>query len=167
MKAVISPRTVASEWSEIIHVRVMTPKHRICDVYIAMITPPWSAQNPPRPPLVLVVDDDAALCWVVARYLRKEGYRAEMAGNARDALARIRLDHPGLLLLDMNLPDVHGSELAQLLEQGGMSVPIIVMTGAENARAWAERIGAALYVPKPLNLPLLVRRVAHVLARAA
>ena len=117
--------------------------------------------------MVLVVDDDAALCWVIARYLRREGYRVEMAGTVKDALLQIHLERPALLLLDMKLPDFHGSEFARVLESGGVSIPIIVMTGAEDAQQWAERIGAALYVPKPLDLPLLGRRVANVIGRVA
>ena len=110
-------------------------------------------------PLVLVVDDDRMTVFVVSSFLRNEGYRVEAVGTVKEALAYLAQKRPDLVLLDMELPDGHGSELARMLEEQEIRLPIVVITAARDARDWAEQIGAAAYVSKPLSLPLLLRRI--------
>jgi DNA-binding response OmpR family regulator len=118
-----------------------------------------SSAHGTNPPLILVVDDDRMTLFIVETFLRNEGYRVETVGTVKDALADILRRQPDLVLLDMELPDGHGSELVQLLQAHEITIPIVVMTAARDARDWAERIGAAAYVSKPLSLPLLLRRI--------
>ena len=124
-------------------------------------------KEPPSPdsvdsPLVLVVDDDAMTLFIVASFLRNEGYQVETVSTVKEALEYLLDKRPQLVLLDMELPDGHGSELVELLRAHEITLPIVVMTAARDARDWAERIGAAAYVSKPLSLPLLLRRIDNV-----
>jgi DNA-binding response OmpR family regulator len=115
-------------------------------------------------PYILVVEDDAALQWMIAAFLRNEGYRVETTGTTQQALSAILRERPKLVLLDMDLPGIHGSQLVQALRAREITLPIVVMTAARNAREWAEQIGAAAYVSKPLSLPMLLRRINSVAA---
>ncbi len=108
---------------------------------------------------VLVVDDDAALRWMVASFLEQEGFTVQTAGSGTSALEHIERERPSLILLDMHLPEMDGWEFARLLRERQIDVPIVVMTAAAEARMWASQIGAAAYVTKPLSLPLLLSRI--------
>ncbi|MBI3970836.1 MAG: response regulator [Chloroflexi bacterium] len=72
-----------------------------------------------------------------------------------------RLDHirPLLVLLDMRMPVLDGWGFARRLRERGMDLPIVVMTAAQDAKCWAQEIGAAGYVPKPFELPDLINAV--------
>jgi DNA-binding response OmpR family regulator len=69
------------------------------------------------PPLILVVDDDRMTLFIVASFLQNEGYRVETVGTVKDALGYLLRTRPDLVLLDMELPDGHGSELVQMLRK--------------------------------------------------
>jgi DNA-binding response OmpR family regulator len=108
---------------------------------------------------ILIVDDDAALRWMIASFLEQEGFTVQTAGTGISALEHVERQRPALILLDMNLPEMDGWELAEELHKRKIDVPIVVMTAAAEARMWASQIGAAAYVAKPLSLPLLLSRI--------
>jgi CheY-like chemotaxis protein len=108
---------------------------------------------------ILVVDDDPAILATVSDILSFEGYRVQTATNGAEALASIQRQKPALLLLDMRMPVLDGWGVARRLRESGIELPILVMTAAQNARKWAEEIGAAGYVEKPFELPELLDAV--------
>ena len=115
-------------------------------------------------PLILVVDDDASILETVSEILVVEGYSVETATNGREALDKLRRTRPALVLLDMRMPVLDGWGFAREMKARGESVPIVVMTAAQDARRWANEIGAAAYVPKPFEVPDLldtVERLQH------
>jgi CheY-like chemotaxis protein len=63
---------------------------------------------------------------------------------------------PSLVLLDMRMPVLDGWGFAAALKARGVTLPILVMTAAQNARAWAEEIGAQGVVAKPFEVPHLL-----------
>ena len=110
-------------------------------------------------PPILVVDDDDSIRQTVAEILSVEGYPVESASNGEEALARVAEKTPGLVLLDMRMPVLDGWGFARELRQRGIKLPILVMTAAQNARRWAEEIGADGFVPKPFDLNELLDKV--------
>ena len=92
--------------------------------------------------------------------LEFEGYTVVRAGNGAEGLAAIERAHPALVLLDMRMPVLNGWDFARLLRERGIQVPVLVMTAAQNARRWAEEIGAAGYVAKPFHVDDLLAAVA-------
>jgi DNA-binding response OmpR family regulator len=108
---------------------------------------------------ILVVDDDSRLRQVIAEFLRDEGFAVATAATGIQALAIIDEEQPALILLDMHLPEMDGRELASEIRARAISLPIIVMTAASDARDWALEIGAVSYIPKPVSLPSLVKRL--------
>jgi len=63
------------------------------------------------------------------------------------------------VVLDSRMPVLDGSGFAQALKDQGMSIPILVITGAPDARAWAQDIGADGYLTKPFELTDLLEAV--------
>ena len=119
----------------------------------------------PHPrPRILIVDDEARVRDMLADFLRNEGFAVQTAGNGDAALAAIERQRPTLLLLDMRMPVMDGRTLVDVLRSRGMDLPVVVMTGAADARQHAEELGAVAYVAKPIALPLLLARINAVAA---
>ncbi len=108
---------------------------------------------------ILVVDDDPSILATVSEILEFEGYPVRTATNGAEALQLIEQEPPSLVLLDMRMPVLDGWGFARRLGERGVRLPIVVMTAAQDARRWAEEIGAAGYVPKPFELPELLDTV--------
>jgi CheY-like chemotaxis protein len=113
---------------------------------------------------ILIVDDDPSIRATVTEILEFEGYPVEAAANGAEALRSIERSRPSLVLLDMRMPVLDGWGFARALRERGMRLPILVMTAAQNARAWAEEIGADGFVAKPFDLPELLDAVDRVRA---
>lgn len=108
---------------------------------------------------ILVVDDDPSLLEVLSLVLSSEGYRVTTAKNGAEALQQIEQVQPALVLLDMRMPVLNGWEFAARLHERGITLPIVVMTAAQDAHRWAEEIGATGYVPKPFDIGDLLAAV--------
>ena len=101
---------------------------------------------------VLVVDDDISILDTVTAILSQEGYTVTGASSGEESLALLHTWHPTLVLLDMRMPVMDGWTVARLMRENGIQVPIVVMTAAENARRWADEIGADAHLAKPFAL---------------
>ena len=108
---------------------------------------------------ILIVDDDPSILTTVCEILDLEGYPVETATNGAEALEAVERARPSLVLLDMRMPVCNGWEFARVLKERGVKLPIVVMTAAQDARHWAEEIGADAYLPKPFELPDLLNAV--------
>jgi DNA-binding response OmpR family regulator len=119
------------------------------------------------PARILVVDDDATVSEVVARYLEREGFAVETAADGRVALDRALAEPPDLVVLDLMLPGMDGLEVCRRL-RALAPVPIVILTarGQESDRIIGLDLGADDYVAKPFSTKELVARVRAVLRRA-
>ena len=116
---------------------------------------------------ILVVDDDATVSEVVARYLERDGYVVETVADGRVALERALADPPDLVVLDLMLPGMDGLDVCRRL-RALAPVPIVILTarGQEADRIVGLELGADDYVAKPFSTKELVARVRAVLRRA-
>ncbi len=111
---------------------------------------------------ILIVDDDHALRQSLAEQLRMhEEFAAREAETGQAALEAVRADRVDLILLDIGLPDMDGREICKIMRARGVSVPIIMLTGADSE---ADTIlgldsGANDYVTKPFRLGALLARI--------
>jgi two-component system, OmpR family, response regulator len=115
---------------------------------------------------ILVVDDEPYITDLLSAALRFEGFTVDVAATGADALHLVRNSHPDLVMLDVMLPDLEGTEVCRRLREGGDKVPIVFLT----ARDGTEDKVAGLsmgddYVTKPFSLDELVARVRAVLRR--
>src|SRR4051794_33717283 len=84
----------------------------------------------PPAPLVLVVDDDPAVCRSIARLLRVAGIEARTFASTEGlTVGFARPTGPCCLVLDVNLPDVGGLEYVETLRRAGVRIPVVFITG--------------------------------------
>lgn len=114
---------------------------------------------------VLVVEDDARLRALVREALAAAGHRVTDVGSGGDALAAVLAGDVDLLVLDLNLPDVDGIEVARRVHADG-EVPILMLTARGDVASRVEGLyaGAADYLTKPFDVQELLARV-HVRLR--
>ena len=108
---------------------------------------------------ILVVEDDVSILEMVMQILRAEGYQVIGAKNGIEGLAEIERRPPSLILLDMRMPRMDGWEFAAALRARGIASPVVVMTAADNAKRWADEVGADGYVVKPFEFLELLASV--------
>jgi len=121
---------------------------------------------------ILIVDDEEDLRNLVDVNLKREGFETVQAATGTEALELARAEQPALIILDLMLPDLSGTEVCRRLraEAGTRSVPIIMLSarGEEIDRVVGFEVGADDYVVKAhLSTRELVLRVRAVLRRQA
>ncbi len=118
---------------------------------------------------VLVVDDSPTVRRMVQAALRPiQGLVFTEAGNGLEAIERLAGAPPALVILDLNMPDMHGLEVLKFLRghksYAGLPVVILTTRGDESSRAAALAAGATRYLTKPFTPDLLCSTVAEVLS---
>ena len=117
---------------------------------------------------ILVVEDEQDLGSLLEYNLKADGHEPEVVRTGAAAVARYRAAKPDLVLLDLMLPDIAGSEVARLIREGETKrTPIIMVTarGEESDRVKGLELGADDYVVKPFSVKELLLRVKAVLRR--
>jgi two-component system OmpR family response regulator len=121
-------------------------------------------------PLILVVDDDPHIREVICFALGQAGYRVAEAGDGRAALRAVDEARPALVLLDIMMPEMDGTEVCRALRAGapGGHVPIVFVTSRHDEidRVVGLELGGDDYVVKPFSPRELVARVRAVLRRS-
>ena len=117
---------------------------------------------------ILLVDDEVAIQRSVGPLLRSHGYDVDVAGTGADALKQFAADPPGLIVLDLGLPDMDGTDVCRRIRLAS-DVPIIVLSarGAEGDKVKALDLGADDYVAKPFGPAELLARIRVALRRVA
>ncbi len=121
-------------------------------------------------PLILIVDDERGLLSVLDFNLRQAGFETALATSATDALQQLRRRTPDLVLLDLMLPDMSGTEVCRQVKSDPRTrnVPVVMLTakGDEVDKVVGFELGADDYVTKPFSVRELVLRLKAVLRRA-
>jgi two-component system phosphate regulon response regulator PhoB len=117
---------------------------------------------------ILVIEDEQDLGMLLEYNLKADGHEAEVVRTGAAGVARVKTFKPDLVLLDLMLPDIAGSEVARLLREGeSRRLPIIMVTarGEESDRVKGLELGADDYVTKPFSVKELLLRIKAVLRR--
>jgi two-component system phosphate regulon response regulator PhoB len=119
--------------------------------------------------LVLIVDDERDLRTLLDFNLKQAGYKTAQASTGAEALARARSLRPSVIILDLNLPDVSGTDVCRLLRADettrGIAVLMLTARGGEADRISGLELGADDYVTKPFSVREVVLRVDAVARR--
>ncbi len=116
---------------------------------------------------ILVVDDEPFISDLLAAALRFEGFTVEVAGSGREALQLAQPGRYDLVMLDVMMPDMEGTEVCRRLRESGVGVPVVFLTARDSTEDKVLGLGMADdYVTKPFSLDELVARVRAVLRRA-
>ncbi|MFE5735242.1 response regulator transcription factor [Streptomyces sp. NPDC056528] len=118
---------------------------------------------------VLVAEDERVLAGLVATGLRRAGFAVDTVHDGEDALERLGLYAYDVLVLDRDLPRLHGDEVARRLVAGGSRTRILMLTAATAVedRVAGLDLGADDYLGKPFEFPELVSRVRALRRRSA
>lgn len=113
---------------------------------------------------LLVVDDEPRTAEVTAELLRRAGYLVEVAVSGTEALARVRVSAPDLMLLDYEMPDMDAPEVLDQLRAEGdrIDFPVIILTGVRHAagdQVIGIEHGATDYIVKGTDRQVLLARV--------
>ncbi|QXP83629.1 response regulator transcription factor [Methylococcus sp. Mc7] len=122
-----------------------------------------------NPDLIVIVDDEEAVCKALRRLMRSAGYAVETYGSGADFLESLGQRLPLCVILDLHMPGASGFDvLDRLAAQGGL-VPAIVVTGndTDDAHARAITAGAAAYLRKPVDDRALLDAIASLQANAS
>jgi diguanylate cyclase (GGDEF)-like protein/PAS domain S-box-containing protein len=116
---------------------------------------------------ILVVDDDAMMRLLVSQALAASGFNVVTASGGNDALACVKQKKPGLILLDVTMPDVDGFSVCRELRkiEDFKNIPVIMLTSLDDVKSIgsAYEAGATDFIIKPINWHILVQRVNYVL----
>jgi DNA-binding response OmpR family regulator len=110
---------------------------------------------------LLIVEDEARIAAFLAKGLKAEGYTVEHVLTGTEAVASAERSEPDLVLLDLALPDIDGTEVLRRLRATGKRMPVIVLTARGDVRDRVEslNLGADDYLTKPFAFAELLARV--------
>jgi len=112
---------------------------------------------------ILIVDDEATIAQLLADVLQDEGYNTRIASDGASALLEIIRQPPGLVLLDVAMPVMLGSDLLVYLRRHGFEkLPIIIMTAGLSPLVYLAQ-GATEDIPKPFDVDMVVDKVTYYL----
>jgi DNA-binding response OmpR family regulator len=117
---------------------------------------------------VLVVEDHPRLATALAEGLRREGMAIDLAFDGAEALSRVAVNRYDVVVLDRDLPGVHGDQVCRALVEQRSETRVLMLTAASTIRDRVDglELGADDYLPKPFDFSELVARI-RALARRA
>ena len=133
--------------------------------------PPVPATEPsavePEAPTILIVEDDVDTRALLQVYLEKAGYGVVSAEDGVDALLKLGREKCDLILSDINMPNLDGLKLLEIVMQQGVGAPVVFLSADEASETElnALEIGAADFIRKPIQKDVLLHRIKRVLGR--
>ena len=114
-------------------------------------------------PTVLVADDDSSCLAICAEAFEKSGFVVYVAHDGVRALRLAAERRPDVVLTDLYLPVMDGTELIRRLRSGGIDTPVVVMSGSSDGQVLAFRHHAAGFLAKPFLASTAIETVERVL----
>ena len=110
---------------------------------------------------ILLVDDDLKNSMLLKRFIEADGYEVIYANNGKVGLEMYREEHPDLILLDINMPELDGFEMARMIRQSDKRVVIFFLTARTDKvdRLHGFSLKGNDYIPKPFYPEELIARI--------
>lgn len=110
---------------------------------------------------VLIVDDDPDIREVIAETLADEGFTVLTSGDGQTALDMVIANPPGLIVLDLMMPQMSGWQVISALQATprGASIPVVLVSASRDLDHTARQSNVAAFLAKPFDLDSLVRVV--------
>src|ERR1700685_4170256 len=118
---------------------------------------------------VLIVEDHRRLAAALADGLRREGMAIDLAFDGAEALTHVAVNRYDVVVLDRDLPGVHGDDVCRALVAAGSESRVLMLTAASTIRDRVEGLGLGAddYLPKPFDFAELVARVRALARRSS
>ena len=118
-----------------------------------------------RNPLILAIDNAVMFLSTLKRILEDEPYELHCVSSAEDALSFLESNRPGIILMDVEMPDMDGYELARRIKRSGETAPILFITANSEKEYYDKAIeaGAAGLLLKPLRRNQLMEKLKELL----
>lgn len=117
---------------------------------------------------ILLIEDSRTETLIISKILEEAGFSVRTAGNAEQAMEKLRIDRPDLIVMDVVMPGQSGYQLTRNLAKDPdfSSVPIIICSSKslETDRVWGLRQGARDYITKPVDAKLLLDAIRRISA---
>ena len=118
---------------------------------------------------ILVIDDDRIILEMLNLALGKADYEVIPASDGEEGLRQFREQHPDLVIADIAMPGIDGYQVVSQIreiERGEKRTPVIILTAHEQSvmRAYAEELGADMYLTKPVTPRQLVEHIKKLIA---
>jgi len=106
---------------------------------------------------ILVVDDEVKACELLKRFLEMKGYDVIMANNGEDAIEKAKSEKPDVMLLDIRMPGMEGTEVLKRIREFDKDVGIVMVTAVKEEQVGKEALkaGADEYITKPIDFNYL------------
>lgn len=113
---------------------------------------------------ILVVDDQLGVRLLLSEALEDEGFTIETAANGKEALEKIEVMQPELILLDLKMPIMTGTEVLEQLNSKGIQKKVIMMTayGEEDIQETIRYQGVCGYINKPFDLDEVKEKISRI-----
>ena len=116
---------------------------------------------------VLVVDDEPGICQAIRLILELEGYAVATAASGADAVDQVLTEQPGVVFLDLGLPDADGRDVQARLRELAPDLPVVFMTAQHRVWREAETHRAAGALPKPFDVDGVLETVGRFIPNPA
>ena len=118
---------------------------------------------------ILLLDDEPQIRRVIALHLGKHGHQVTTGQDGREGLDRLAHERFDLVLTDLRMPQVSGTEVLKAMREQGLAIPVIVLTAFASIESAVEamKLGAADYIGKPPQLDEITIKVEHLLKQQA
>jgi len=120
-----------------------------------------------RKPVIYIVDDDLSVRDALSLLLESYGFQVETFMRAADFLAFKHLKLPSCLVLDVQLPDINGLDLQEVMKRRGVSIPIVFITGHGDIPMSVKgmKAGAVDFLPKPFTKKKLLDAITQAVVK--
>jgi len=110
---------------------------------------------------VLIVDDEVALANTLAQRLQMRDLKVGTAYDGEQALAKLNIDKPDVIILDLRMPGMHGMEVLREIKKVSPDIQVIVLSGhgTDKDEEEAKRLGGFDFLKKPADIETLARRI--------
>jgi two-component system, chemotaxis family, chemotaxis protein CheY len=118
---------------------------------------------------ILIIDDSAFQRKVISTFLTEGGHVALQAAGGTEGMDLLMKENPDLILLDMLMPDITGTDLLKKIRDSRISIPVVVVSAdiQEATRSQCFALGAADFINKPVDKGQLLESVSRVLKKRA
>lgn len=115
--------------------------------------------------IVLVVDDQKSMCWILSKILSEAGFTVKTAGTAGEAVSVVAGAGVSVAVIDYRLPDMSGLDLFSELKKQCPPIPAVLISsyGSKQLREEALRLGFSAYFDKPLDNHSFVLSIQNIL----